>query len=142
LVLEGGDCVVANGVKDEFLPRLFDAQVIPVTLLLDFVLPHKLFACGCRVAGIEGICRVRSSVGGYRVGPGGVANDKSVLAFGDCTCQVARLLSLSVVMGLFNGEDSAELVLGFVNSLQGDQAIEACQFVPKVDEHDICFVQC
>jgi hypothetical protein len=61
--LEGGNCVIADGIKDEFLPRLFNAQVIPVALLLDFVLHHKLFAHGCLVAGVEGICGVRSWVG-------------------------------------------------------------------------------
>ncbi len=44
------------------------------------------------------------------MGPGGIANDEPVLAFGDCTCQVVVLLSLSVVIGLHHGEDSAELV--------------------------------
>jgi hypothetical protein len=129
LLLEGSNCVVPNCIKDEFLPCLFNVQVIPVTLLLDFVLCHELFASGCCIAGIEGICGVRSWVGGYRVGPGGIANDEPVLAFGDCTCQMALLLSLSVVMGLCHGEDSTKLVLEFVNGLQGDHAIEASQFV-------------
>ncbi len=71
---------------------------------------------------------------------GGIANDKPVLAFGDCTCQMAVFLSLSVVMGLCHGEDSAELVLEFVDSLRGDHAIEASQFVPKLDERIVCFV--
>jgi hypothetical protein len=51
------------------------------------------------------------------MGPGGIADDKPVLAFGDCTCQMAILLSLSVVMGLRHSEDSAKLVLEFVDSL-------------------------
>jgi hypothetical protein len=96
LFLEGSNCVIANCVKDEFLPCLFDVQVIPVTLLLDFVLCHELFACGFHIASIEGICGVRSWVGGYPVGPGGIANDEPVLAFEDRTCQMAILLSLSV----------------------------------------------
>ncbi len=140
LLLEGHDRVVANYVKDEFLPCLFDVQVIPVTVLLDFVLCHKLFACGCRITGIEGICGVRSWVGGYRVGPGGVANDKPVLALGDRTCQMAVLLSLSVGIGLCHGEDSTELVLELFDSLWGDHAVEASQFVPKLDEHIVRFV--
>jgi hypothetical protein len=74
------------------------------------------------------------------VGPGGVANDEPVLAFGDCTCQMAVLLSLSVVMGLRHGEESAKLVLEFVDGLRGDHAIEVSQFVPKLDEHIIYFV--
>jgi hypothetical protein len=100
LLLVGGDCIVSDGVKDEFLPRLFNIQVIPVTFLLGFVLYYELFAPGCCVAGNEGICGVCSWVGGYRVGPGGVAAEKPVLAYGDCTCQMAVLLSLSVVMGV------------------------------------------
>ncbi len=86
-----GDCIIADGVKNEFLPCLFDVQVIPVTLLLDFVLCHELFARGSCIAGTEGICGVRSWVGGYRVGPSGIADDKPVLAFRDCTCQMAIL---------------------------------------------------
>ncbi len=76
------------------------------------------------------------------MGLGGIADDKPVLAFGDCTCQMAVLLSLSVVMGLWHGEDSAKLVLEFVDCLQNDQAIEACQFVQKVYEHVVRFIQC
>ncbi len=142
MLLEGGYCVISDGVKDEFFPCLFDAQVIPVTLLLDFVLRHKLFVRGCCVAGIEGICGVCSWVGGYRVGPGGIANEEPVLAFGDCSCQMAVLLSLIVVMGLHHDEDSVKLVLEFVNGLQGEHVVEACQFIPKVDEPVIHFVQC
>ncbi len=74
------------------------------------------------------------------MGPGGIANDKPVLAFGDCTCQMAIRLSLSVVMGLCRGEDFAELVLKFVNGLRGDRAVEASQFVPKLDEHIVHFI--
>jgi hypothetical protein len=140
LFLEGSNCVVANCVKDEFLPCLFDVQVILVTLLLNFVLCHELFECGCRIAGIEGTCEVCSWVGGYRVGPGVIANDEPVLAFGDRTCQMAILLSPSVVMGLRHGEDSAKLVLEFVEGLRGDHAIEASQFVPKLDERIVRFV--
>ncbi len=140
MLLDWGDCVVADGVKDEFLPGLFNVQVIPVTLLLDFVLCHKLFARGCCIAGTEGICGVRSWVGGYRVGPGGVVDDEPVLAFGDPTYQMAILLSLSVVMGLCHGEDSAKLVLKFADGLRGDHTIEASHFVPKLDEHIIHFV--
>ncbi len=76
------------------------------------------------------------------MGPGGVANDGPVLAFGDHTCQMAVLLSLSVVMGLCHGEDSTELVVEFVDGLRGDHATEANQFVPKLDEHIVRFVQC
>ncbi len=83
---------------------------------------------------------VMGPVGEYRMGPGGIANDKPVLAFGDCTCQMAILLSLSVVVGLCHGEDSTKLVLKFVDGLRGDHAIEASQFVPKLDEHIVCFV--
>jgi hypothetical protein len=74
------------------------------------------------------------------MGPGGVANDESLLAFGDHTCQMAVLLSLSVVMGLCHGEDSTELILKFVNGLRGDHAVEASQFVPKLDERIVRFV--
>ncbi len=74
------------------------------------------------------------------MGSGGVANDEPVLTFGDRTCQMAVLLSLSVVMGLCNGEDSAKLVLEFVDGLWGDHAVEVSQFVPKLDEHIVCFV--
>ncbi len=123
--LRGGDCIIANGVKDEFLPHLFDAQVIPVALLLDFVLHHKLFVCGYRIVGIGSICGVRSWVGGYSVGPGGVANDETVLALGDHTCQMAVLLSLSVVIGLCHSKNSAKLVPELVNGLWVDHAIEA-----------------
>ncbi len=140
MLLEWGNCIVTDGVKDEFLPCLFGIQVIPVTLLLDFVLCHEQSAHGCRIAGTEGICGVRSWVSGYNVGLGGIANDKPVLAFGDCTCQMAILLSLSVVMGLRHGEDSAKLVLEFVDGLRGDHAVEASQFVPKLDEHIIHFI--
>jgi hypothetical protein len=41
---------------------------------------------------------------------------------------------------LCHGEDSAELVLEFVNGLWGDHAIEVSQFVPKLDEHIVRFV--
>ncbi len=74
------------------------------------------------------------------MGPGGIANDEPILAFGDRTCQMAVLLSLSVVMGLRHGEDSAKLDLESVDSLRGDHAIEASQFVPKLDEHIVRFV--
>ncbi len=76
------------------------------------------------------------------MGPGGVANDEPVLAFGDCTCQMALLLFLSVVMGLRHGEDSAKLVLKFVDGLRGDHIIEGSQFVPKFDERIVFFVRC
>ncbi len=76
------------------------------------------------------------------MGPGGIANDEPVLDFGDRTCQMAVLLSLIVVMGLYHGEDSAELVLEFVNCLRSDHAVEACQFVPKVDERVVRLVRC
>ncbi len=74
------------------------------------------------------------------MGPGGIADDKHILAFGDCTCQMAVLLSLSVVMGLCHGEDSTKRVLKFVDGLWSDHAVEACQFVPKVDECVVRFV--
>ncbi len=67
------------------------------------------------------------------MGPGGVADDEPLLSFRDRTCQMAILLSLSVVMGLCHGEDSAELILNFVDGLQGDHAVEASQFAPKLD---------
>jgi hypothetical protein len=140
LLLEGGNCIVTDSVQDEFLSHLLNVQVILVTLLLDFVLRHELFVHSCRVAGIEGICEVCSWVGGYRMGLGGVADDKPVLAFGDCTCQMALLMSLNVVMGLCHGEDSAKLVLEFVDSLRSDHTVEVCQFVPKVDERVVCFI--
>ncbi len=73
------------------------------------------------------------------MGPSGIANDEDVLAFRDRTCQMAVLLTLSVVMGLCHGEDSAELVLKFVDGLRGDLAVEA-QFVPKLDECIVRFV--
>ncbi len=76
------------------------------------------------------------------MGLGGIANDKPVLAFRDCTCQMAVLLSLNVVMGLCHGEDSAKLVLEFVDGLRSDHAVGACQFVPELDEHIVRFVQC
>ncbi len=114
--------------------------MIPVALLLDFALCHKLSARGCRIAGTEGICGVHFWVTGYHVDPGGIANDKSVLAFGNCICQMAVLLSLSVVMDLCHSKDSAELVLEFVNGLRGDHAVEASQFVPTLGEHIVRFV--
>jgi hypothetical protein len=43
-------------------------------------------------------------------------------------------------MGLCHGEDSAKLILEFVDGLQGDHAVEASQFVPKLDEHIVRFV--
>ncbi len=49
-------------------------------------------------------------------------------------------LSLSVVMGLCHGEDSAKLVLEFGDGLRGDHAIEASQFVLKLDERIVRFV--
>ncbi len=51
-----------------------------------------------------------------------------------------HLLSLSKVMSLCHGEDFAELDLKFVDGLQGDHAVEAGQFVPKLDEHILLFV--
>ncbi len=53
---------------------------------------------------------------------------------------MALLLSLSVVTGLCLGEDSAKLVLEFVQSLRGDHTVEASQFIPKLDKHIIRFV--
>ena len=96
LLLEWRHRIVANCEQDEFLSRLFDAQVIPVALLFDLVLRHKLLSrCGC-IACCEGIGRVCSWIGLYRVVPGGVANDEPALALGDRTHQMAVLLSLFV----------------------------------------------
>ncbi len=83
LLLEWCHRIVANGIQDEFLSRLFDAQVVPVALLFDLVLRHELLVrCGC-IACCEGIGRVCSWIGSYRVVPGGVANDEPVLALGN-----------------------------------------------------------
>jgi len=35
LLLEWHDRIVANSIQEEFLARLFDAQVVPVALLFD-----------------------------------------------------------------------------------------------------------
>ncbi len=67
VLLEGGNCVVANSMQDEFLPCLFNVEVIPLTILLDFVLRQELFVHGYRVAGIEG---VRSMLLGWWVSYG------------------------------------------------------------------------
>ena len=58
LLFEGGYGVVSDGVQDEFLSGLFNAEVVLVTLLLDLVLGDELLPrCG-GVASGEGICRV------------------------------------------------------------------------------------
>ena len=76
------------------------------------------------------------------MGPGGIANDKPVLALGDRTRQMAILLSLFIVMGLCHGEYSAELVFELADSLWRDHAIEACQLVAEGDECIVCVVRC
>ncbi len=142
LLLEWRHRVVANGVQDEFLARLLDAQVVPVALLFNLVLRHKLFARRGCIACCEGVGRVCSWVERYRVGPGGVADDELVLALGDCTRQMAVLLSLFIVMGLHHGEYSAKLVFELVDGLRRDPAVEACQLVTEGDECIVCIVGC
>jgi hypothetical protein len=110
LLLEWRHRIVAAGVQDEFLSRLFDAQVVPLALLFDLVLRHELFSRRGCIACCEGVCRVCSWVGRYHVVPGGAADDEPVLALGDHTRQMAVLLSLLVVVGLRHSEYSAKLV--------------------------------
>jgi hypothetical protein len=88
LLLEGGYGVVADGVKDEFLSGLFDAEIVAVALLRDLVLRNKLLASCCCVSRVECIDGVRSWVGWYRVCPGCIADDKPILGFGDPAGQV------------------------------------------------------
>ena len=76
------------------------------------------------------------------MGPGGIANDKPVLALGDRTRQMAILLSLFVVMGLRHGEYSAELVFELVDGLRRDHAVEGCQLVVEGDECIVRIVRC
>ncbi len=73
LLLEWRHCIVADGVQDEFLARLFDAQVVPVALLSDLVLRHELLARRGCIACCKGVGRVCAWIERYRVGPGGVA---------------------------------------------------------------------
>ncbi len=111
LFLEWRHCIVANSVQDEFLACLFEAQVVLVVLLFNFVLRHELLACcGC-ITCCKGVGRVCAWIDWYRVGPGWVSDDEPVLTFGDCTCQMAVLLSLFVVMGFYRVEYTAKLVL-------------------------------
>jgi hypothetical protein len=89
LLLEWGHRIVADGVQDEFLARLFNAQVVPVALLFDLVLHHELLVhCSC-IACREGVGRVCAWINRYCVVPGGVADEESVLALGDRTRQMA-----------------------------------------------------
>jgi hypothetical protein len=134
LLLEWHHRIVADGVQDEFLACLFDAQVVPVALLFDLVLHHKLLARRGCIACCEGIGRVCAWIDQYRVVPGGVANNEPVLPLGDRTRQMAVILSLIVVMGLRHSEYSAELVFELVNGLWRDDTIEACQLVAEGDE--------
>ncbi len=133
LLLEGGYGVVADGVKDEFLSSLFDAEIVAVALLRDLVLRDKLLASRCCISRVECVGRVRSWVGWYRVCLGCVADDEPILGFGDRAGQVAVFLTLVVVVGLRHSEDSAELIFELVDCLRCDHAIEACQFVAEVD---------
>ena len=133
LLLEWRHRIVANVVQDEFLARLYDAQVVPVALLFDIVLLHELLACcGC-IACCKGVDRVCAWIERYREGSGGVADDEPVLAV---------LLSLFAVMGLRHGEYSTELVFELVDGLRRDHAVEACQLVMEGDECIIRIVQC
>jgi hypothetical protein len=43
-------------------------------------------------------------------------------------------------MGLCHGEDSAKLIIKFVDGLWGDHAVEASHFIPKLDEHIVRFI--
>ena len=82
LLIEWRHSIVTDGIQDEFLSCLFDAQVVPVALLFDLVLRHELLArCGC-IACCEGIGRVCSWIERYRVGPGGIIDDEPVLTLG------------------------------------------------------------
>ena len=69
------------------------------------------------------------------MGSSGVTDDNPVLSFGDCTCQMAVLVSLGVVVGFCHSEYSANCILEFVDDLWGDRAVEACQLVVEADEH-------
>ena len=130
-LLEWRHRIVANGVQDEFLACLFNAQVIPVVPLLNFVLPHKLLAhCGC-ITCCKGIGKVCAWIDWYHVGQSWVSNDKPVLTFGDCTCQMAVLMSLFVVMGFRHSEYTAEFVFELVNGLRHDHAVQASQLVAE-----------
>jgi hypothetical protein len=71
------------------------------------------------------------------VGPRCVFNDKPVLWLGDGAGKVSILLTLLIVVCFCNREDPAELIFESVDSLQGDHAIEACQFVAEVDQRVI-----
>jgi len=77
LLLEWRHRIAADGLQDEFLARLFDAQVVPVALLFDLVLRLELLACHGCIACCEGIGRVCAWMERYRVGPGDVADDNS-----------------------------------------------------------------
>ncbi len=50
LPLEGGYGILADCVQNEFLPHFFNAEVVVVTLLFNFVLCHILLARSGRVA--------------------------------------------------------------------------------------------
>ena len=67
LFFEWRHSIVSDGIQDEFLSCLFDAQVVPVALLFDLVLCHELLSRRCCIACCEGVGRVRSWVGRYRV---------------------------------------------------------------------------
>ena len=138
LLLEWRHRIVADGVQDEFLARLFDAQVVPVAFLFDLVLRHELLGRhGCIVC-CEGVGRVCAWIDWCRVVPGGIADDEPVLALGDRNLQMAVLLSLIVVMGLRHSEYSAKLVFELVDGLRHDHAVEVCQLVA---EGDVCIVR-
>ena len=53
--------------------------------------------------------------------------------WGRVPTQVAIFLAVLVVVGLRDGEYSAELVFELVDGLRRDHAVEACQFVVEVD---------
>jgi hypothetical protein len=105
-----------------------------VDLLLDLVLRDILFAEGHCIAVVDGISGVRTRVGWYHLSPGHIVDDECLLAFWDCTGQMAVLLSLLIVMGIHHSEDSAELVFKLVDGLQGHHAIEVCQLVLEGNE--------
>ncbi len=66
--------------------------------------------------------------------PRRVSNDKPVFWLGDGVGKMSIFLTLLVVVCLCDCEDPAKLIFKSVNSLQGDHAIEACQFVAEGDQ--------
>ena len=74
-----------------------------------------------------------------------IANDESVFQLGDRAGKVAVLLALIVMVGFCDHEYPTELIFKLVDSLWGDHAVEACQFVPEGDQrvvHPTVFGRC